>query len=148
MNTTLEMMERIPFFSGFSHEEKEVLAVSDRSFVRFKDGDVIIQQGDIVNSAVFIILTGSASVRKEEYRNSIIDYIETGSIVGEAAFLVNGRSRMASIIADGVVEAFKLDRNTLEQFDCALQLKITRKLAEIIVERLDKMHGAMAALID
>ncbi|MBF0138926.1 MAG: cyclic nucleotide-binding domain-containing protein [Magnetococcales bacterium] len=147
MNAIINLTEGIPFFSGFSNEEIELMLANGNSFVRYKDGEVIIEQGDFENSAVFIILSGSASVRKEEYHEHIIDYIETGSIVGESAFLVNGRSRMASVIADGVVETFKLDRSIIEQFDCPLQLKITKKLVETIVDRLDKMHGAMAALI-
>lgn len=147
MSMIHKLTKDIPFFSGFSTEETELLLADGCCFVQYKNGDVIIRQGDLENSAVFIILSGAASVRKEEYSEHIIDYIEAGSIVGESAFLVNGRSRMASVIADGSVEAFKLDRSTLEKFDCSLQLKITKKLVATIVERLDRMHGAMASLI-
>ncbi|MEO5330716.1 MAG: cyclic nucleotide-binding domain-containing protein [Magnetococcus sp. YQC-5] len=147
MSSIIQMLDGIPFFEAFSLQEKQLLAESGDFFELFKNGDVIIQEGDLRDSALFVILTGSAFVRKDEYPEHIIAYLEAGSIIGEAAFLVGGRRRMASVIAQGVVNVFKLDRTALEQFDCQLQLKITKQLVVIIVERLEKMNEALAELM-
>ncbi|MBF0423906.1 MAG: cyclic nucleotide-binding domain-containing protein [Magnetococcales bacterium] len=147
MSTTFQLIEKIPFFDAFDEQEKKVLAANPAAFAQFEDGDVLIQQGDFKDSSVFVVLSGAATVRKDEYQEQIIDYIEAGAVVGEAAFLAEGRCRMASVIADGAMTVFRLDRNTIEQFDCSFQLKITRLLVTIIVERLDKMHTAMAELM-
>ncbi|MBF0296356.1 MAG: cyclic nucleotide-binding domain-containing protein [Magnetococcales bacterium] len=141
------MMEGIPFFDAFSEQEKQRLAERGHCFESFKDGDVIIQEGDMGDSDLFVILTGSAYVRKDDYPDNIIAYLEAGAIIGEAAFLVGGRRRMASVIAQGDVNVFKIDRTTMEQFDCSFQLKVTRLLVVIIVERLEKMNEALAELM-
>ncbi|MBF0125797.1 MAG: cyclic nucleotide-binding domain-containing protein [Magnetococcales bacterium] len=147
MSSIIKMMEGIPFFDAFSEQEKQQLADSGNFFEMFKDGEVIIQEGDLRDSALFVILTGSAYVRKDEYPDNIIAYMEAGSIIGEAAFLVGGRRRMASVIAQGIVNVFKLDRTALEQFECSFQLKLTKLLVVIIVERLEKMNEALAELM-
>lgn len=147
MTTILEMMEAIPFFAPFNHQEKQLLAERGHCFELFRNGEVIIQEGDTRDSALFILLSGAAFVRKEEHPEHIIAYLEAGSIIGEAAFLVGGRRRMASVVADGLVNVFKLDRDVLEQFDCPFQLKLTQQLVVIIVERLEKMNEALAELM-
>ncbi|MBF0213175.1 MAG: cyclic nucleotide-binding domain-containing protein [Magnetococcales bacterium] len=147
MSTILDMMEAIPFFEPFSGQEKRLMAERGHCFELFKDGEVIIQEGDTRDSALFILLSGSAFVRKDDHPEHIIAYLETGSIIGEAAFLVGGRRRMASVVADGLVNVFKLDREALAEFDCPFQLKLTQQLVVIIVERLEKMNEALAELM-
>ncbi|MBF0428477.1 MAG: cyclic nucleotide-binding domain-containing protein [Magnetococcales bacterium] len=147
MNTIVQMMENIPFFAVFTASEKQLLAEHGHCFELFKNGEVIIQEGDTQDSSLFIILTGAAFVRKDEYPEHIIAYLETGSIIGEAAFLVGGRRRMASVVAQGLVNVFKLDQNAMEQFDCSFQLKLTKQLVVIIVERLEKMNEALAEIM-
>ncbi|MBF0272398.1 MAG: cyclic nucleotide-binding domain-containing protein [Magnetococcales bacterium] len=147
MSTIFDMMEAIPFFAPFSHQEKRLLADSGHCFELYKDGDVIIQDGDTRDSSLFIILSGAAFVRKDDHPEHIIAYLEAGSIIGEAAFLVGGRRRMASVIAEGSVNVFKLDHAALAQFDCPFQLKLTQQLVVIIVERLEKMNEALSELM-
>ncbi|GAB0057368.1 hypothetical protein SIID45300_01695 [Candidatus Magnetaquicoccaceae bacterium FCR-1] len=147
MSTILDMMEAIPFFDPFTNQEKRLLADHGHCFELFKDGQTIIQEGDIQDSALYIILSGAAFVRKDDHPEHIIAYLETGSIIGEAAFLVGGRRRMASVIAEGLVNVFRLDRTALADFECAFQLKLTQQLVIIIVERLEKMNEALAELM-
>lgn len=147
METILKMMEGVPFFDAFSEQERSLLAECGHFFENFKDGEVIIREGDLKDSALFVILTGVALVCRGEHPASVIDTVEVGSIIGEASFLVSGRPRMASVVAQGRVNAFKLDRTALEQFDCPFQLKITQLLVEIVVERLERVHRAIESLM-
>ncbi|MBF0339943.1 MAG: cyclic nucleotide-binding domain-containing protein [Magnetococcales bacterium] len=147
MSTILEMMDSIPFFEPFTSQEKHLLAEHVHCFELFKNGEVIIQEGDVQDSSLFIILSGAAFVRKDDHPEHIIAYLEAGSIIGEAAFLVGGRRRMASVVAEGLVNVFKLDRTAMSQFDCPFQLKLTQQLVIIIVERLEKMNDALAELM-
>ncbi|MBF0147142.1 MAG: cyclic nucleotide-binding domain-containing protein [Magnetococcales bacterium] len=147
METILKMMEGVSFFEAFTNEERHQLAQKGHFFEVFRDGDVIIQEGDLNDSALFVILTGTAFVRRDEFKDHIIDYLEAGSVVGEASFLVNGRRRMASVVAQGIVNAFKLDRMALEEFECPFRLKITNVLVTIVVERLERVHEAIEKLM-
>lgn len=147
MSTIIQLLDNIQFFNAFTPDEKQLLANHGNCFELFKEGEVIIQEGDMRDSSLFVLLTGSAYVRKDEYPENIIAYLETGAIIGEAAFLVGGRRRMASVIAKGLVNVFKLDPIALEQFDCPFQLKLTKQLVVIIVERLEQMNEALAELM-
>ncbi len=147
MSTILKLLNDVTFFDPFNDQEKQLIADSGNCFELFKDGEVIIQEGDLRDSSLYVILNGSAFVRKDEYPENIIAYLETGAIIGEAAFLVGGRRRMASVVAQGVVNVFKLDSIALTQFDCPFQLKLTKLLVAIIVERLEQMNEALAELM-
>ncbi|MEO5378631.1 MAG: cyclic nucleotide-binding domain-containing protein [Magnetococcus sp. DMHC-6] len=147
MSSILQLMEGIPFFDNFNIQEKMYFIQNGHFFELYKDGEVIIQEGDIQDSSLYVILRGAAFVRKDNLPENTLAYLEEGSILGEAAFLVGDRPRMASVIAQGTVNVFRMNRSVMEQFDCALQLKITKQLVLIVVERLERMNEALTELM-
>lgn len=146
MQVIQKLMEKIPFFWEMTPEERAVFAASNSFFQVFKDGDVIIREDDESDFSLYVIVKGQVFVRKEEYPGKVITVLETGSVLGEASFLV-GRPRTASVIAKGSVTVFRVDREAMKRFDYPLQIKIKDRLAEILVERLEKMNQALAHIL-
>ncbi|MBF0383755.1 MAG: cyclic nucleotide-binding domain-containing protein [Magnetococcales bacterium] len=141
-----KLMDDIPFFSNFTTEEKAIFLQDSNFYTSYKDGDVIIQEGDLQDSSLYIIVSGTALVRRDEYPDNIIAIFEGGSILGEASFLL-GRPRTASVIADGEVTAFKFNRSFMERLDCQFQLRITNQLVEVIVDRFESITEALSELM-
>lgn len=75
---------------------------------------VIIEEGT-VGDWVYVILEGSAKVRKKTPKGMVtIDTLKEGDMFGEMGFLEGGkRVRSASIVADGEVWVGVLDREKL-----------------------------------
>ncbi|MBF0429165.1 MAG: cyclic nucleotide-binding domain-containing protein, partial [Magnetococcales bacterium] len=96
--------------------------------------------------SLYVIIKGTVCVVKEDYPGKMITSLSDGAVLGEASFLV-GRPRTASVIAKGPVTVFKIDQAAVKKFDYPLQIKIKDRLAEILVERLEKMNQAFAHML-
>lgn len=146
MQVILRLMEQIPFFWEMTQEERAVFAAGNTFFQIFKNGELIIKEGDVTDFSLYVIVKGAVYVRKEDYPGKVITILEEGAVLGEASFLV-GRPRTASVLAKGDVTVFKIDRGAMAKFDYPLQIKIKDRLAEILVERLEKMNLALAHIL-
>jgi CRP/FNR family transcriptional regulator, cyclic AMP receptor protein len=144
--TIQKFMDGIPFFSNFTPEERAMFYEDSNFFASYKDGEVIIQEGDLLDSSLYIIVTGTALVRRDEYPDNIIAIFEDGSILGEASFLL-GRPRTASVVAEGDVSVFRINRSTMDRLDCQFQMRITTQLVEIIVDRFESITEALSELM-
>jgi cAMP-dependent protein kinase regulator len=96
--------------------ENERLQVADAlKPVEFKDGEIIIKQGDAGNM-FYIIEEGNAICTKQSSPNEPILQIgelSTGSYFGEIA-LMTSRPRQATVTANGNCKCLSLDRKTFK----------------------------------
>ena len=92
----------------------------------FKDGEVVIKQGDAGNE-FFIIIEGQCVVSKDGEGN--VGELEQAAYFGEIALLSND-TRHATITAKGDVKCAKLDRERFERVlgPCAEVLKRNMEL--------------------
>lgn len=140
------LMKTIPFFEGFTSEERAVFTNNDSFFVAYNDGDYLVREGNETDRSLYILIKGAAAVTKENYPLKVITVLKPGDIVGETSFLTD-RPRTANVIAQNRAVAFKIDQASLNQLNCPLQIKIRDQLIEILVERLDKMTKATIELL-
>ncbi len=141
-----KLMDETPFFSKFTPEEQAVFHEDGNFFSSYKDGEVIIQEGDLQDSSLYIIVSGTVLVRKDKNPENIIAVFGEGAILGEASFLLR-RPRTASVVAEGEVSAFRIDRSTMDRLDCKFQLRITNQLVEIMVDRFESITDALSELM-
>jgi CRP-like cAMP-binding protein len=78
--------------------------------VQFKKGDTIVHKGKLANG-VYILLKGAARVKIASQPGT--PTIGPGEICGEMSFLED-LPASANVVAEGDVEAFHLDRPTLQ----------------------------------
>lgn len=113
--------------------------------VIFRKGETLVQRGKKSNG-VFLILKGTARVQIPSQANS--PEIRPGQICGDMSFLEDAPAS-ANVIASEEVEAYQLDRPTLEslfelfphlasRFYRSLAMNLSRRLRELIEPRTDK----------
>jgi CRP-like cAMP-binding protein len=116
------------------------LVADKASRVQFKEGAILIQKGKRANG-VYLLLKGSARVVIPSQASRILG---PGEICGEMSFLEDSPAS-ASVIAEGNVEAYHLDRTTLQTlFELYPHLgsRFYRSLATNLSHRLRELIGA------
>lgn len=115
--------------------------ISDKAIRRtFKAGEVLVQD-DRRTHGVYVLLSGSAAVQLPSQGKS--REIRPGEICGEISFL-DDLPATANVVATGAVEAFFLDRATLQSlFELFPHLgsRFFHSLAAILSHRLRELIG-------
>jgi CRP-like cAMP-binding protein len=112
--------------------------------VQFKEGAVLIQKGKRGNG-VYLVLKGSARVVIPSQGSRVLG---PGEICGEMSFLEDSPAS-ASVIAEGEVETFHLDRSALQSlFELYPHLgsRFYRSLAVNLSHRLRELIGPSSEL--
>jgi extracellular factor (EF) 3-hydroxypalmitic acid methyl ester biosynthesis protein len=120
------------------------LVADKASRVHFKEGATLIQKGKRANG-VYLLLKGSARV---VIPNRASRTLAPGEICGEMSFLEDFPAS-ASVIAEGNVEAYHLDRPTLQSlFELFPHLasRFYRSLATNLSHRLRELLGPASEL--
>ncbi len=114
------------------------LVIDKASRVQFKEGAILIQKGKRTDG-VYLLLKGSARVIIPSQASRTLGL---GEICGEMSFLEDSAAS-ASVIAEGDVEAYHLDRATLQslfelyphlgsRFYHSLATNLSHRLRELI----------------
>jgi CRP/FNR family cyclic AMP-dependent transcriptional regulator len=115
------------------------LVADKASRVNFKKGDVLVQRSKKANG-VYLLLKGTAKVQIPS--QPAVRAIGPGEICGEMSFLEDAPAS-ASVVAEGDLEAFHLDRPALEslfelfphlasRFYRSLAMNLSRRLRALI----------------
>jgi len=115
------------------------LVADKASRVHFKKGDVMVQKGKRANG-IYLLLKGSARVQILSQKG--LPGIGAGEICGEMSFLEDAPVS-ASVVAEAEVEAYYIDRPTLNglfelfphlasRFYRSLAMNLSRRLRDLI----------------
>jgi extracellular factor (EF) 3-hydroxypalmitic acid methyl ester biosynthesis protein len=107
--------------------------------VQFKKGDFLVRKGKATNG-VYLLLKGTAKV---QLRSAPTRTMGPGEVCGEMSFLEDAAAS-ASVIADENVEAYHLDRPTLQglfELFPHLGSRFYRSLATNLSRRLRNLIG-------
>lgn len=126
----LGIARSLKFFKCLSDPELgEILKVTRWESQRA--GSRICREG-AVEGALYIVVTGTVSVEREGKQ---IMTLGEGECFGEVGYLSQGR-RTASVVAAEPVTLMKIDSPLAHWASLALQLRLTRALQQILIERL------------
>lgn len=106
-------MNLISTFPKLSDEERQRIAAAG-SVSTFKSGEVIIAEGDSVDTLMFI-KSGNIRVTRAFLDDLTAEFagpLGPGEVVGEMSFM-DGRGASASLIADGETEILEIPRDTV-----------------------------------
>jgi CRP/FNR family transcriptional regulator, cyclic AMP receptor protein len=120
------------------------LVADKASRVHFKEGAILIQKGKRANG-VYLLLKGSARVVIPSQASRTLG---PGEICGEMSFLEDSAAS-ASVIAEADMEAYHLDRATLQSlFELYPHLgsRFYRSLATNLSQRLRELIGPSSEL--
>ena len=137
-------MKNIPFFKPFTDDELSVL-LANSNWLKYNAKDVIFQEGD-TDSAFYIILKGSVTVRKKDMGVYIksIGKLDQGQCFGEMS-VITGEPRSADVVADQETYLLKIDVNTLNiESDSihlkSIQYKFYKIFSATLADRLNKLN--------
>ncbi|KAI9912008.1 hypothetical protein PsorP6_009217 [Peronosclerospora sorghi] len=143
MDTTLKkreaykgFIERVPLLESLSEYERLTVADALKTET-FRDGDVIIKQGDDGN-LFYIIEEGIAVCTKQlspADRPVEMGQLTSGAYFGEIALLTT-RPRQATVTAQGKVKCLTLDRKTFK--------RVMGPLEDILKRNIDKYNSILA----
>lgn len=103
-------IKKVDLFSFLNDDQRQTL-VNAMFKLNFKDGDVIIKQGDQPDN-FYILNTGKCKVfKKSGDKETQVAALSPGQYFGELA-LISGSTRAASVIADGEVGCWAIDQTT------------------------------------
>jgi eukaryotic-like serine/threonine-protein kinase len=126
----IDYTHSIQFFSNFTREQvKEILDASN--VVKVMKETPVVREGEIDDS-FYIILSGQASVRKN---NKEIAVIGRGECFGEMAYL-SGDSRTATVVTDTDSILLKISAMLLDKAPQEIQLLFLKRFAMTMLKRL------------
>lgn len=113
-------------------------------YAKHKKGTEIVSQGDEGNS-LYIFLSGFArtSMIASNGREIVLDYAETGNVIGEIAFL-DGGERTASVQALAEVETLSLSREAFRDIVSRHQ-GLAMRLLQAMARRIRQVNEIIEA---
>ena len=121
-------LKRFALFQGVEDEKLNKIAAYTQ-IVEFPEGKEIIREGGFSND-FFAIEEGEVRVVKD---GEEIATLGPGDVVGEQG-LLEGEERSASVIADSVVRALKIEHWELARMRKAMP-EVVDQLAQVVEER-------------
>jgi CRP-like cAMP-binding protein len=131
--TILLLIEDIPFFDCFNHNEIGIL-LEKGSWVKKLPGDRIITAGEI-DFRMFVLIVGRAEVILNE---KVMAVLGTGDIFGEVGLM--GTPRTAHVVAQTECLILTLDADHLNDLTPELQLKLLKRILLVMIARLQKLN--------
>ena len=148
----LDFIKSLPFFKGFTNEEKTELVHKEGIFEKYKEGETIIKEGK-VESWLFVILLGKVRLTKsltenvdegrislKEPVNITVKELEIGSIFGEISLITKRPRNVTALAASPDVAVMKVTEEILNSFDQSMQMKFQKQLLLKLPENLDDMN--------
>ncbi|MEP7181869.1 MAG: mechanosensitive ion channel family protein [Betaproteobacteria bacterium] len=132
------VLARLELFAKLTDQERRALA-SELATSPYASGDLISQQGELAES-LFVLAQGRVLVYREEEQASgkfgprtKLATVDAPNHFGEMG-LLTGQARAATVIADGDVLCYRLDK---DGFDAILQARpeLASALSQVVVAR-------------
>jgi CRP-like cAMP-binding protein len=133
----LEILNRLEFFKQFSSYEKRKTIDMKTQFLVFRENEYLVKENSTEN-AFYIIVEGKVKVVKGEDEIELTT-LKEGDFFGEFAFLTN-TERTASIIANGLVIDFKIDKDLFEHLESETREKFKDYIIKRLAERMNDLN--------
>jgi len=127
------ILNKVPFFKDFTSYERERVVDNKATFYVANGDEYIIEQGTL-DTAFYILMSGSARVSLEGKDDIVLAQMGPGDFFGEIAFLENA-PRSSNVIANDVCILLRVDRRLLG----TLSPEIREKFKDKIIHKLVAM---------
>ncbi len=134
----LDALNTLPFLAPLDAAERDMLA-EHLSYVPFAPGEIVTRQGAVAHY-LYVIVEGEVEVRVydgEEYET--VAKVTGPGFVGEMG-LMTGAPRMATVVAVGDVECFRLDKTAFQRV-LGARPELADQISEILAERAVELQA-------
>lgn len=127
-----EYLRKIPMFEGLSKKDLNALSRAAEQ-IYLSAGETIVSQGDTAQSAAYVLVSGTAVVRRN---NRKVAELGPGAVIGELSLLID-EPRSATVVASEDGAALEIHRR---HFMALLEESpvMARRIMEQLAERLNK----------
>lgn len=129
--TSVALMDKLPFFAQFSTYEKKRIAAFSTSFRAYHVNGEIIREGTL-DTSFFIIIKGKVNVVKGGVP---IAQLGPGEFFGDMAFLTNSQ-RTSSVISQGDVLVMRIDQDLMRRMGSEIREKLKDQFLVKLTQRL------------
>jgi CRP-like cAMP-binding protein len=127
-----QLLETLELFKGLAAEERNELA-RHMKYAPFARGEVMTRQGADAHW-LYLVEDGEATVRVSDGLNDReVAQLKGPCFFGEMS-LLTGESRSATVVANGEVECFRLDKAAMQKV-IAARPEVAEQLARVLAER-------------
>jgi len=138
-----ETIRKMPMFENFTEEEIKQFARMEHFVRRFKQGDIIMKEGQTYSS-LYLLFKGTILATRTK-NNIPVAKLDAGAVFGEMSFSTfPTKSRHTTMIANGDVLVIKMYDAFFRDIDPMVKDKIKNYLIKLLLLRLDKLKGAIA----
>ena len=135
----------MPLLDYFTEKEKELFCGINHSILKFKNGDVILKEGD-EPVPLYLLLQGSTVITQTSGEAQIqLTKLKPGEIFGELSFF-RKRPRTSNVISKDDTVVLKMDGEFFEKIDPELKDKIKNYFIELLINRLDDMNDKIMTI--
>jgi CRP-like cAMP-binding protein len=130
---------RLEIFQGLRPLQiTEIARQAER--VVFKDGQVIVHSGT-PGDAAYVLVSGDAVCRRRNASRAATEAVETGSMVGELAMLIE-HEYAVTVVAKSTVRALKITRESMHD-QMRDDVRLAEHLSAKITERLKRLSAEL-----
>ena len=143
LHRRLRALGKIHFFAPLSDAERKTLAEGLR-FMPFAHGEMILRQGES-GASLYVLRDGKVSIRIEvDGVTKEIAQLGAGDCFGEMS-LLTGAARSATVIAQGDVECYVIDRHLFEGI-MSRNPPLAETIATLLAHRESELESQRKAL--
>ena len=128
-----QLLDGIPFFAGFSHEELGRL-MDAGEWSKVAPSERIITEGEM-DLSMYVLVQGSVDV---VLNNRVLSVLNAGDTFGE--FGVMGERRTAHVVARTECLLLGFDSDRLNALDLNLQIRFLKRIVFTMFARLQKIN--------
>jgi CRP-like cAMP-binding protein len=142
------VMAKVALLSDFSEADIALLQASGAvRLYRFEAGETVVEQGNY-EKTFFVLLRGG--VRVVQSGRLLAEMQAPGTVFGEMSFIL-GKGRTATVVAADVTDCLVVDMGYVDFLQSPERedflIRIFRRLATIVAERLGSANARKAALL-
>jgi CRP-like cAMP-binding protein len=133
----------MPVFAHLTLEERKEL-LTDMQYVEAPEGTPVVRQGEVNESAFFIIEGGAIAGRKENDQDRVLEVLNAGDFFGEIAALT-GVPRTANVVTNKAAVLLRVPASTLRlmmkhtEVNQVLMSKLRERMTRVDMVELPKM---------
>lgn len=139
------LIGRLPTLASFTPEERQAM-LTNMEYVEVREGDCIVRQGEVSDSAYFILEGGAVAGRSENGQERVLEVLNPGDFFGEIAALT-GVPRTANVVADKAAVLLRVPAATLRKMSSHAELnrlfmsKMTERMIRMDMIEMPKMQA-------
>jgi len=133
----------MPVFAHLTLDERKEL-LTDMQYVEAPEGTPVVKQGEVNESAFFIIEGGAIAGRKENDQDRVLEVLNAGDFFGEIAALT-GVPRTANVVTNKAAVLLRVPASTLRlmmkhtEVNQVLMSKLRERMTRVDMVELPKM---------